>query len=268
MYIEEAEIKSEELYHHGILGQRWGVRRTPEQLGYGPSGSGSNKVGGSNKGGNFARGESGSGNDRVVFTSKSNGSRVATSMGGRRSRNLNVEQNQANVDKNRILKSGNAEAIFQNRHLFTNEELNSAMARVSLEMQLERLSSQQKEQYRSTFSRKLEKYGDKLIDKAVDKATDKLAERIGVDVIDAYGQAKGAFGKATKRFGKRRSKSSDGPEIVRRDGKKMTSQDRAKAEAAIERKKVQVKSDSPLAKKTREAEYAELFDEIWNKHGV
>lgn len=23
-----------ELYHHGIKGQRWGVRRTPEQLGY------------------------------------------------------------------------------------------------------------------------------------------------------------------------------------------------------------------------------------------
>ena len=27
-------MDSYELYHHGILGQRWGVRRTPEQLGH------------------------------------------------------------------------------------------------------------------------------------------------------------------------------------------------------------------------------------------
>ena len=25
---------SDELYHHGVKGQRWGVRRTPQQLGY------------------------------------------------------------------------------------------------------------------------------------------------------------------------------------------------------------------------------------------
>lgn len=27
-------MNQNELYHHGIKGQRWGVRRTPEQLGY------------------------------------------------------------------------------------------------------------------------------------------------------------------------------------------------------------------------------------------
>ncbi len=34
-------VRDGELYHHGILGQRWGVRRTPEQLGHGPSGNSS-----------------------------------------------------------------------------------------------------------------------------------------------------------------------------------------------------------------------------------
>ena len=35
------EFKMDELYHHGIKGQRWGIRRTPAQLGYKASSSSS-----------------------------------------------------------------------------------------------------------------------------------------------------------------------------------------------------------------------------------
>lgn len=39
------EFKMDELYHHGIKGQRWGIRRTPDQLGYKTSSSsGSSKT--------------------------------------------------------------------------------------------------------------------------------------------------------------------------------------------------------------------------------
>lgn len=39
------EFKMDELYHHGIKGQRWGIRRTPAQLGYKTSSSsGSSKT--------------------------------------------------------------------------------------------------------------------------------------------------------------------------------------------------------------------------------
>ena len=32
--LEDKEMHHSELYHHGVKGQKWGVRRTPEQLGY------------------------------------------------------------------------------------------------------------------------------------------------------------------------------------------------------------------------------------------
>ena len=41
---EKGDLMSKELTHYGILGMKWGVRRTPEELGHKP-GVGKNKIG-------------------------------------------------------------------------------------------------------------------------------------------------------------------------------------------------------------------------------
>ena len=43
------EPEGRELIHHGVKGQKWGVRRTPEQLGHRPKGNSDGKVGSSEK---------------------------------------------------------------------------------------------------------------------------------------------------------------------------------------------------------------------------
>lgn len=82
-------MENDNLYHHGVKGMRWGVRRTPEQLGH-----------------------------KVTRTKKKKSSRTVTES---KPKTLTTEEK-----KSQILESRSAKTLYENRKLFNYEEMQRA----------------------------------------------------------------------------------------------------------------------------------------------
>lgn len=99
------------LVHHGIKGQKWGVRRTAEQLGH--------KVGSP-----FQK-------RKNAFFKKRAEKKKQNSV----KQEMTIEQK-----KEQVLKSRSASELYKNAHLFTTPELRSAYERLQLERNIKNLS--------------------------------------------------------------------------------------------------------------------------------
>ncbi len=121
--------KPDELQHHGVKGMKWGVRRTPEQLGHNPP----------------AKKKKKKQPDMIdKFRAKiaaSNKEREA-----QKAAKLKAEKEKAAADlaakKEKILNSRDARLIYQNAALFTNDELKTAAERFRLEADVARYSKE------------------------------------------------------------------------------------------------------------------------------
>lgn len=104
-------MSTDKLYHHGIKGMRWGVRRTKAQLGYKTSTKKS----------------------RFGFSKKANKEKKKEA----------EEVEDIETKKKRILKSRSAAELYKNADLFTTSELQSAYTRLQLERNIASLSPKQ-----------------------------------------------------------------------------------------------------------------------------
>lgn len=126
-------MENNELQHHGIKGMKWGVRRTPSQLGH-PSSS-SKKSGGSSSLKQFIA-------DRKK---KKEAAAKAAAKAKAQQEKADAEKQKQDFEeaKTKALKSGSASDVLRFKGQISNQELQNALNRINMERQLAEISSKE-----------------------------------------------------------------------------------------------------------------------------
>lgn len=121
-------VSSDYIYHYGIKGMKWGIRRTAEQLGHKIKSKFSRKKSSSDESGSQTSSKKIQGSVTVKGT-KQNPGTTRTSDGS------SIEER-----KQKILESRSAKELYNNADLFTTQELQQAYNRLVLEKNIKNLS--------------------------------------------------------------------------------------------------------------------------------
>lgn len=124
------EVKMNELYHHGILGMKWGIRRTPAQLGHTPSGG--------SKDSTKARVKA------IKGTANAKAKRIAEA--GKRQAKIDKAQAKANAKISKAeekYKTNKEEHKSKSISEMTDQEIRDKISRIRLERELKSLQPEQ-----------------------------------------------------------------------------------------------------------------------------
>lgn len=121
-------VPSDYIYHYGIKGMKWGIRRTAEQLGHKIKSKFSRKKSSSDESGSQTSSKKIQGSITVKGT-KQNPGTTRTSDGS------SLEER-----KQKVLESRSAKELYNNADLFTTQELQQAYNRLVLEKNIKNLS--------------------------------------------------------------------------------------------------------------------------------
>ena len=121
-------VSSDYIYHYGIKGMKWGIRRTAEQLGHKVKSKFSRKKSSSDESGSQTSSKKIQGSV-IVKGTKQNPGTTRTSDGS------SLEER-----KQKVLESRSAKELYNNADLFTTQELQQAYNRLVLEKNIKNLS--------------------------------------------------------------------------------------------------------------------------------
>lgn len=125
-------MENMELTHHGIKGMRWGVRRTPAQLGHKPA----KKKKQSSLGDSVREGAK-----RINASFKKMKKRRIQQKNAERAREAKKTKEEYEAEKKKAIESGTAADVLKFKGKLTNQELNAAVNRLNMESQLSQLNA-------------------------------------------------------------------------------------------------------------------------------
>ena len=247
-------MDNNQLTHHGIKGMKWGVRRSPTQLGHKTS---SKKKKGPSLSERFAA--------KKKLKAKQKAAEVA-----RRAKQTKEEYESA---KKKAIESGTAEDVLKFKGKLTNQELNTAVNRLNMESQLSQLNSRTVK----TGMDKVESVANKIdrIRGATEKGISawntfaKIYNSLSpndLPTIDGNykDRTEAATEKAAKKAKEKREKimqkiiDSADPDLISKHKDKMTSKERKAAEESLKNKtnldkRLEKLKEVPASEITRES---------------